>query len=70
MEEQKNKYGLSRKTNIVIAGVGSIVMAKDSKYAIGAILIAVLVGVTYQFIIDFKKGVKDEGFISQTGQMD
>lgn len=47
--------GLSKKTTIAIAGVGSIAMAKDSFYAISAILIIVLAGQIYQFILDRKK---------------
>ena len=49
-----SNLGLSKKTNIAIAGVGSIALAKDAPYAILAILIIVLVGQTYQFMIDKK----------------
>ena len=53
--EEKNKYGLSRKTNVIIAGSASMAMVKDSWYAVSAILTAVIVGITYQFILDYKE---------------
>jgi len=52
---EKNKYGLSRKTNVIIAGAGSIALAKDSWYAVAAILTAILLGITYQFILDYQR---------------
>jgi len=54
---ETTNLGLSKKTNIAIAGVGSIALAKDAPYAIIAILIIVLIGQTYQFILDRSKDV-------------
>ena len=52
---ETSKLGLSRKTNIAIAGVGSIALAKDAPYAIIAILVIVLAGQIYQFVLDKKE---------------
>jgi len=57
---EKNKYGLSRKTNVIIAGAGSIALAKDSWYAVVAILTAILLGITYQFILDYQRGQNEK----------
>jgi len=48
----ENRFGLSKKTNVAIAGAASITVAKDSWYAIVAILVVVLVAITYQFVLD------------------
>jgi hypothetical protein len=50
-----NKFGLSKKTNIVIAGVAALAAVQESRDAIIAIGVMVLVGVTYQFILDRSK---------------
>ena len=57
MEEQKNNYGLSRKTNVAIASIGGLSVVKDEPLAIGAVVLIALVAITYQFIID-KRGQK------------
>jgi hypothetical protein len=48
-------FGLSKKTNEVIAGLASITMCKDFFRAIVVIAIIVLVGLTYQFVLDWRK---------------
>ena len=53
--DNRPTYGLSKKTNVIIAGAGSIALAKDSWCAVVAITIAVCLGVTYQFILDRRK---------------
>ena len=55
MEENKNKYGLSRKTNVAIAAIGGIIVVKDAPLAIGAILIIALVCVCIQGFLDYRK---------------
>lgn len=45
-------FGLSKKTNIAIAGIAGISMVKDVLYAVIAVIVIVLVGITYQFVID------------------
>lgn len=47
-----NKFGLSKKANVAIAGIGGITMARDSLFAIVAICVIVLVSITYQFYLD------------------
>lgn len=49
---ENSKFGLSKKTNIAIAGVAGIGIVKDVIYAVIAIVVIVLVGITYQFVID------------------
>ncbi len=49
--ENKNKYGLSRKTNIAMVAVTAIGMAKDSIPAILAISFVASLAITYQFIM-------------------
>jgi hypothetical protein len=48
-----NKWGLSKKTNIAIAGIAGIGAAQASFHAVVCITIIVLVCVTYQFILDW-----------------
>lgn len=47
-----NKFGLSRKTNVAIAAIAGIGIAKESLAAIAAIVVITLVAITYQFTID------------------
>ncbi len=56
METEINKFGLSRKTNIAIAAVGGISIVKESPMAIWALVLVALVAITYQFILDYRKG--------------
>lgn len=50
--EKPNRFGLGRKTNMVIACVASIAAVQNNLYAvIGAVVVAAL-GITYQFILD------------------
>jgi len=53
--ENKNKYGLSRKTNIAIASITGLAAVQNSKWAIVAIVIITLTAISYQAFIDFKK---------------
>ena len=55
MEPEKNKFGLSRKTNIAIAAIGGISIVKESPIAIWAVVLIALVAITYQFILDLRK---------------
>jgi len=48
-------FGLSKKTNVAIAGIGALSIVKDMPLAIGAIVLITLVSITYQFILDRKK---------------
>ncbi|MHC4464585.1 MAG: hypothetical protein ACYS30_24615 [Planctomycetota bacterium] len=48
----ENKFGLSKKTNIAIAGIAGISVVKDVLLAIGAVVLITLVAISYQFIID------------------
>ena len=54
----ENKFGLSRKTNIAIAAIGGLSIVKEFPIAIGAVVLIVLVAITYQFMIDRKGTVK------------
>ncbi len=54
MTQLKDKYGLSKKTNIAIVGIAAIQFAKESLNAIVAIGIIVLVCVFLQFRLDRK----------------
>ena len=55
MGEIKNRYGLSRKTNVAIAAIGGITVVKDALFAIVAITIIALVCVCIQGYLDYKK---------------
>ena len=50
-------FGLSKKTNIAIAGIAGVAAVQGIFYAIGAVVLITLVAITYQFIVDcwFKK---------------
>ncbi len=50
----ENKFGLSRKTNVAIAGVGGLSMVQDAMYAIIAVSLIVVLAITYQFLLDRK----------------
>jgi len=50
----KDKYGLSKKTNIAIVGITAIQFAKEHLYAIVAISVIVMVCVFLQFRLDRK----------------
>lgn len=51
-KQQKSTFGLSKKTNMVIACVASIAAVQNNNWAVaGAVFIAAL-GITYQFILD------------------
>ena len=52
----ENKFGLSKKTNIAMAGVGGISMVREHLHAIVAVLLIVILAITYQFLLDKKKG--------------
>ena len=47
-----DKLGLSKKTNIAIAAITGINLAKDSMFAVTAIVIIAVLAGTYQFVID------------------
>lgn len=47
-----NKYGLSKKTNMVLGCVAAIALAKDSSLAIIMATIVALVGIISQHILD------------------
>ncbi len=51
-------FGLSRKTNVAIAGIAGVAAAQGVFWAIAAVVLITLVAITYQFIIDSKKGLK------------
>ena len=55
MEDKKNNFGLSRKTNVAIASIGGLSVVQNTPLAIGAIVLIALVAITYQFIIDRKR---------------
>jgi len=57
---EKNKFGLSRKTNIVLGSFACISVVKDNPWAIAAVVLLTLVAITYQFIIDFWKNAKNK----------
>lgn len=67
MEETQKQFGLSRKTNIVIACVASIAAVQQNLYAVIAAAIVALVGITYQYHLDkialriHKKAVQGNG---------
>jgi len=52
MDENKNKLGLSRKTNVAIAAIAGLSVVKDVPLAIGAVVLITLVAITYQFLLD------------------
>ena len=52
MNERRNNFGLSRKTNVAIAAIGGLSVVKDALVAIIAIVVITLVTLTYQFLID------------------
>jgi len=52
---ETNKFGLSKKTNVAIAGIAGISVVKDVPLAIGAVVLITLVAITYQFILDRRK---------------
>ena len=54
IEDTKDKYGLSKKTNITIVGITAIQFAKESLYAIVAISVIVLACVFMQYQLDWK----------------
>ena len=54
----KNKFGLSRKTNVAIASIAGLSVVKDVPLAIGAVVLITLVAITYQFWLDKSKGKK------------
>jgi hypothetical protein len=53
--ETTNKYGLSKKTNIALAGIAAIATAKDSTDAVIAIAMVTLVCVALQYYLDYTK---------------
>jgi len=50
----KDKYGLSKKTNIAIVGIAAIQFAKDSMSATVAISVIVMICVFLQYSLDKK----------------
>ena len=52
MENDKNKWGFSRKTNVAIAGIGGIAAANQSWQAIIAVTLIVCLAITYQYWLD------------------
>jgi len=48
-------FGLSKKTNVAIAGIAGVSMVKDGLWAMVAVVLIALVAITYQFIVDYKK---------------
>jgi len=52
MDEQKNKFGLSRKTNITLAAITGITAAADHWPALIAIGVLALYAITLQYRID------------------
>lgn len=54
-ETPANKFGLSRKTNIALAGIAAIATAKDSINAVIAITVVTLTCVIVQYFLDMDK---------------
>lgn len=50
----ENNYGLSKKTNVAIAAIAGLGIAKDSLCAVVAIAFIAFVSLTYQWLIDSK----------------
>lgn len=48
-------FGLSRKTNVAIAGIAGVGIVKDVLWAIAAVVLITLVAITYQFVVDYWK---------------
>ncbi len=48
----ENKFGLSKKTNIAMAAIVGVGIAKEYIPAIIAIVVITLVAITYQFLLD------------------
>ncbi len=48
----KNKFGLSRKTNVTIAAIAGLGVVKEWNYAIMAVTVIALVAVLCQWNID------------------
>ncbi len=55
-DTKSNKFGLSRTTNIIIVALGMISASQSCNYAIAAISIIAVIGATYRFILDYRKG--------------
>jgi len=52
--ENNNKFGLSRKTNVAIAGIAGIAAVQNVFWATVAVVLITVIAITYQFIIDAK----------------
>lgn len=52
---ENNKFGLSRKTNVAIAGIAGIAAVQNVFWAIAAVVLITVIAITYQFALDCRK---------------